>query len=141
MAEEFEWIGDVRGRGVLFWIELVTDRRRKTPADDELRRITSYALEKGLVYQARGARGLANVIRLVPPMTTTGAEVDRAMSIFHYAFRHVLGTQPLGQFPVALHPPGRDAATAAGTQAFDATAQFRHLGIGPGGLQRALDGP
>ena len=36
-------------------------------------------------------RELKNVIRLVPPMTTTKTEVDRALSILHDAFRKVAG--------------------------------------------------
>jgi 4-aminobutyrate aminotransferase-like enzyme len=34
-------------------------------------------------------RKLQNVIRLVPPMTTTDAEVDRAMGILYDAFAKV----------------------------------------------------
>jgi len=89
MASEFELIGDVRGRGVLLGIELVTDRVKKTPAHDETATIAKYCLDKGLIFQLRGTQGKLNVIRLVPPMTTTDAEVDRAMSILHDAIRQV----------------------------------------------------
>lgn len=87
MADEFELIGDVRGRGVLLGIELVTDRVKKTPANDEAREIARHCLDKGLIFQLRGVRHLLNVIRLVPPMTTTDAEVDRAMSIIYDALK------------------------------------------------------
>jgi 2,2-dialkylglycine decarboxylase (pyruvate) len=87
MAKEFELIGDVRGRGVLLGIELVTDRERKTPANDQAQQIFTHCLEHGLIFQLRGARGLLNVIRLVPPMTTTDEEVDRAMSIMYDAIK------------------------------------------------------
>lgn len=89
-AEEHELIGDIRGRGVLLGIELVTDREKKTPANKEQAQIYAYALEKGLIYQSRGTRGLLNVIRLVPPMTTTDSELDRALSILHDALLHVV---------------------------------------------------
>ena len=89
MAKEYELIGDIRGRGVLLGIELVTDREKKTPANEALKWIASYALKKGLIFQTRGTRGMQNVIRLVPPMTTTDEEVDRALSILHDAFRDV----------------------------------------------------
>src|SRR5688572_559378 len=89
MAKEFELIGDVRGRGVLIGIELVTDRVKKTPAHDEAATIAKHCLEKGLIFQLRGLQGKLNVIRLVPPMTTTDAEVDRAMSIIHDAIKLV----------------------------------------------------
>lgn len=87
MASEFELIGDVRGRGVLIGIEFVTDREAKVPANDEVRRIASYCLDKGLIFQLRGTQGDLNVIRLVPPMVTSDAEVDRAMSILRDAMR------------------------------------------------------
>ena len=85
MAKEIELIGDIRGRGVLLGIELVTDRHRKTPANAETQAVFQRCLENGLIFQVRGVRDLKNVIRLVPPMTTTDAEVDRAMDILHDA--------------------------------------------------------
>ena len=89
MAKEFPLIGDVRGRGVLLGIELVTDRKKKTPANKETQAIFEHCLDAGLIFQVRGVRKLKNVIRLVPPMTATNAEVDRAMAILHDAFAKV----------------------------------------------------
>jgi len=86
MAKEFEWIGDIRGRGVLLGIELVRDRETKAPANAETQKIFDFALDKGLIFQVRGARDLKNVIRLVPPMTSTKDEIERAMSIFYDGF-------------------------------------------------------
>ena len=91
LAKEIELIGDVRGRGVLLGIELVRDRVKKTPANDEAKRIAATCLEHGLIFQVRGVRDLANVIRLVPPMTTTDAEVERALAILEDALRAVAG--------------------------------------------------
>jgi 2,2-dialkylglycine decarboxylase (pyruvate) len=87
MQQEFELIGDIRGRGVLLGIELVTDRHSKTPANAAARMIADECLDKGLIFQLRGVGGALNVIRLVPPMTTSEAEVDRAMSILYEALR------------------------------------------------------
>ena len=91
MAREFEVIGDVRGRGVLIGIEFVTDREKKTPADALCQQIAKDCLDKGLIFQLRGYQGTMNIIRLVPPMTTTDAEVDRAMSILRGAIKAALG--------------------------------------------------
>ena len=85
MAKKFSLIGDVRGRGVLLGIELVKDRRSKAPANEETQAIFEDCLKAGLIFQVRGVRKLKNVIRLVPPMTTTDAEVDQAMAIVHDA--------------------------------------------------------
>ncbi len=90
MAEEFELIGDIRGRGVLVGIEFVTDREKKTPANAAVGNIAQYCLDHGLIFQLRGTQGDLNVVRLVPPMTTTDAEVDRAMSILRDAIAAVV---------------------------------------------------
>jgi 2,2-dialkylglycine decarboxylase (pyruvate) len=89
MSQEFEIIGDVRGRGVLVGIEFVTDREKKTPANVAVGKIAQSCLDNGLIFQLRGTQGDLNVIRLVPPMTTTEAEVDRAMSILYDAIKAV----------------------------------------------------
>src|SRR5204863_4722607 len=89
IAAEFELIGEVRGRGVLIGIELVTDRERKTPANAEAREIARLCQQNGLIFQLRGVGALLNVIRLVQPMTTSDAEIDRAMSIIRDAITTV----------------------------------------------------
>ena len=91
MADKFEIIGDVRGRGVLLGVELVTDRVHKTPANREAEAIAGHCLDNGLILQVRGSHGRRNVLRFVPPMVTTDAEVERALSIVHDAFAAVCG--------------------------------------------------
>ena len=88
MAKEFELIGDIRGRGVLLGIEFVSDREKKTSANSATRKIFDYCFNKGLIFQIRGTRGLQNVIRLVPPMTTTKPELDRALSILYDSIKN-----------------------------------------------------
>ena len=87
MANEFELIGDMRGRGVLLGVELVTNRLTREPANAQARMVAEHCLQHGLIFQLRGVSGMRNVIRLVPPMTTTDEEIDRAMSILHDALR------------------------------------------------------
>jgi 2,2-dialkylglycine decarboxylase (pyruvate) len=89
MAREFEWIGDVRGRGCLLGIELVKDRKTKIPANEETALIARFCLDRGLIFQIRGTGKALNVIRLVPPMTTAEKDIDRAMSIIRDAFKAV----------------------------------------------------
>jgi 2,2-dialkylglycine decarboxylase (pyruvate) len=86
MATRHEVIGDVRGRGVLLGLELVTDRERKTAANEVAAAVERRCLEAGLILQLRGTGpGRKNVLRLVPPITTTEAEIDRALSIIDAA--------------------------------------------------------
>jgi 2,2-dialkylglycine decarboxylase (pyruvate) len=81
-------VGDVRGRGVLLGVELVTDPATKAPANAQAQLIQQRAMELGLIFQLRGARSMLNVLRFVPPMTTTDAEVDRALAILEDAFAY-----------------------------------------------------
>lgn len=68
-------VGDVRGRGMLAAIELVTDKARKTPlpaAAEPAKRIFDRAWSNGLVIRAfgNGALGYA------PPLCCTDADID-----------------------------------------------------------------
>ena len=69
-----EIIGDVRGRGLMQAIELVSDRRSKTPATAETAEIFERTREQGLVVSKSGAN--KNILRMVPPMCLTLADVD-----------------------------------------------------------------
>ncbi len=68
-------VGDVRGRGMLAAIELVTDKKRKTPlpaAADPARRIFDRAWDNGLVIRA-----FANgVLGYAPPLCCTDEDID-----------------------------------------------------------------
>ncbi len=87
LAKEYEIIGDIRGRGVLIGIELVEDHNTKVPANKALSYIFDYCESKGLIFQKRGSRQMLNVIRLVPPMTTTDKELDQSLSILSDAMK------------------------------------------------------
>ena len=78
LAERFELIGDVRGRGLLQGIELVHSRETKEPATDAGPRIAAHALREGLIFSVRRE---GSVLRFVPPATTTEAQIDHAMEI------------------------------------------------------------
>jgi 2,2-dialkylglycine decarboxylase (pyruvate) len=89
MAKEIELIGDIRGRGVLYGVELVLDRETREPADAIARTVVQKCQEAGLLLQARGSDGRTNIVRLVPPMVSTDAEVDEGLSILRDALLSV----------------------------------------------------
>ena len=86
MARRYDFIGDVRGRGVLLGIELVEDRATREPANEMCREAVQQCESKGLLVQARGSHARTNVIRLVPPMVCTDAEIDQGLSILEDVF-------------------------------------------------------
>ena len=68
-------VGDVRGRGMLAAVELVTDKQKKTPlpaAADPSRRIFDRAWDNGLVIRAFGN----GVLGYAPPLCCTESEID-----------------------------------------------------------------
>ena len=85
MAKDIGLIGDIRGRGVLLGIELVLDRETRAPANDKARRVLEFCQNAGLLLQLRGTGGDRNVLRLVPPMTSTDADIDRGINILNDA--------------------------------------------------------
>lgn len=87
MAKDIEEIGDIRGRGVLYGVELVANRGTKEPASDLCRAVVAQCQNDGLLVQSRGSHGRMNVVRLVPPMVSTDAEIDRGMAILEGALR------------------------------------------------------
>jgi 2,2-dialkylglycine decarboxylase (pyruvate) len=87
LQQRFEMIGDVRGRGCLQGIELVRDRGGKQPADSEAKELFRLCIERGLLFSVRGAHG--NVVRFVPPVTTSESQIDRAVEILEGALRQV----------------------------------------------------
>lgn len=93
LAERHELIGDVRGRGLIQGLELVTDRERKAPAHEAGPRLARRCLERGLIFSVR--RG-GSVLRFVPPFTTTEAQLAHAAEILDDALAHV-GRAPARQ--------------------------------------------
>jgi 2,2-dialkylglycine decarboxylase (pyruvate) len=87
MAKDVEALGDIRGRGVLYGVELVQDRGSRVPADALARAVVAQCQTEGLLVQARGSHGRMNVIRLVPPMVSTDAQIDQGLSILGQVLR------------------------------------------------------
>ncbi|MEX2236015.1 MAG: aspartate aminotransferase family protein [Dehalococcoidia bacterium] len=81
---EFEIVGDVRGLGLIFGIELVADRFTKEPLPIADQEITDRFLELGLI--ARLSRGL---IILSPPFVLTDEEAEEIVRILRRVLAEV----------------------------------------------------
>ncbi|WP_258831850.1 aspartate aminotransferase family protein [Peribacillus frigoritolerans] len=87
LAEKFDIIGDVRGKGLLLGLEFVSDRVSKTPFDLQIGltpRLVNKAFAKGLIiYPAAGAiEGIAgDAVIISPPLIITNEEIDRLVMI------------------------------------------------------------
>ena len=87
LAKKHHIIGDIRGRGLLQGIELVTDRDTREPAFDQGRAIGRLCLENGLILSVRRK---GSVFRFVPPFTTTEAQLDEAAQILDHAISELV---------------------------------------------------
>ena len=81
MQQQFSLIGDVRGIGLLWGIELVTDRHTKQRAHDEAEVVLYHCLRNGLSFKV----SQGNVIQLSPPLIISRQELDQALDILHSA--------------------------------------------------------
>jgi 4-aminobutyrate aminotransferase len=88
LKQAVDCIGDVRGRGLLFGVDLVLDRDAKTPAIDEADRIMYACLEMGLSFKVSHG----SFLTLTPPLTIEEAELDSALAILEKAFKNLLTT-------------------------------------------------
>ena len=85
LQQRHECVGDVRGRGLLQGIELVTDRDSRAPADELGRRVTAECLALGLHMNVVQLVGMGGVFRIAPPLTVSDAELDLGLEILDQA--------------------------------------------------------
>jgi taurine--2-oxoglutarate transaminase len=74
LGERHSVVGEVRGLGLLWGVELVRDRATKEPL--EAKPLAKGALARGLYLYARG-----NVLLVAPPLVASGAEVEQGLEL------------------------------------------------------------
>ena len=86
LAEKHEAIGEVRGEGVFWAVELVADRHTREPLSAAgIGKVKSELVNRGLLpFQAE------NRIHVVPPCVVTDDEVEQALAIYDEAFAAAL---------------------------------------------------
>jgi 4-aminobutyrate aminotransferase/(S)-3-amino-2-methylpropionate transaminase len=90
MQQRHDAIGDVRGRGMMAAIELVTDRTTGEPVGGEVMAAIGRAcLENGVIVLTAGTYG--NVVRLLPPITIEDGLLDEALDVLDEAIAAAAG--------------------------------------------------
>jgi 4-aminobutyrate aminotransferase/(S)-3-amino-2-methylpropionate transaminase len=86
-ASEHQLVGDVRVMGAMAGMELVRDRKTKTPADTETAQLLALAREKGLILLRAGVHH--NVIRTLMPLTIPDEHLEEGLDIIGSALAEV----------------------------------------------------
>jgi 2,2-dialkylglycine decarboxylase (pyruvate) len=90
LQQRYEVIGDVRGRGLLWGVELVSDRHSRKPDAALGTKITQRCLALGLSMNIVALPRLASVWRIAPPLTCSEAQIDEGLAILDQAIRESL---------------------------------------------------
>jgi len=74
-------IGEVRGKGLMIGMELVSDRANRTPCTESCRAVITRAFHRGLLLLPCGQ----STVRFMPPLTVSVAQVDEAVTLLEAA--------------------------------------------------------
>ncbi|WP_328493659.1 4-aminobutyrate--2-oxoglutarate transaminase [Streptomyces sp. NBC_00414] len=87
MAEKFDIIGDIRGRGAMIAIELVKDRTTKEPNAEATAALAKACHQEGLLVLTCGTYG--NVLRFLPPLVIGEDLLNEGLDIIEQAFARI----------------------------------------------------
>jgi 4-aminobutyrate aminotransferase len=86
LAARFENIGEVRGKGLMIGMELVTDAAARAPARQLCDALVTRAFHNGLLLLSCGA----STVRFMPPLMVSRADIDEAMGLLEWSLIEAL---------------------------------------------------
>ncbi|PLB47484.1 PLP-dependent transferase [Aspergillus steynii IBT 23096] len=95
LQSKYWCIGDVRGRGLLQGIEIISDAQTKAPGSDLGQEVSDRAMARGLSCNIVNLPGMGGVFRLAPPVTVRPDEIEEGLEILDEAFGYVLNARQL----------------------------------------------
>jgi 4-aminobutyrate aminotransferase-like enzyme len=88
LQKKYPFLGDVRGRGLVFGLEIVKPDGGKIPSPELCSRIIHGAAERGLLLGKVGQFG--NIIRVAPPLVILPEELDLALDVLETVFAQLV---------------------------------------------------
>ena len=82
-------IGEVRGKGLMIGMELVSDRASREPAKELCHAVITRAFHQGLLLLSCGQ----STVRFMPPLMVSVAQVDEAITLLETALVEALAQQ------------------------------------------------
>ena len=90
LQKKYWCIGDVRGRGLLQGIEIISDHETRAPGSELGQAVSDRAMACGLSCNVVNLPGMGGVFRLAPSVTVTAEEIEEGLQILDDAFAFVL---------------------------------------------------
>jgi 4-aminobutyrate aminotransferase/(S)-3-amino-2-methylpropionate transaminase len=87
LESKYDYVGDVRGKGLMIGIECVKDKISKKPFKDRAGDIINECVKQGLIVVRAGAMG--NVVRILPPLNTKDEDIDKGLEIIFNVFKGI----------------------------------------------------
>jgi 4-aminobutyrate aminotransferase len=89
LADKYSVIGEVRGRGLMLGMELVTDKASKNPAKKLCDALITRAYHNGLILLSCGQ----STVRFMPPLVIDEADVDEATALLDVSVAETLASE------------------------------------------------
>ena len=92
LMKKYDFIGDVRGKGLFCGLELVKDRTTKVPADEATcNQVAGHCMKNGVIIgkTSRSFKEYNNTICLSPALISTKKEIDEIVTALDNAFAEV----------------------------------------------------
>lgn len=86
LAEKFQVVGQVRGKGLMIGMELVKDRATRVPAKALCDALITRAYHNGLILLSCGQ----STVRFMPPLLIGKADVDEALGLLEWSLVEAL---------------------------------------------------
>jgi len=88
LAGTYGVVGEIRGKGLMIGMELVTDRTAKVPAKELCDALITRAYHNGLILLSCGL----STVRFMPPLMIGESDVDEAVELLDRSLREVLSS-------------------------------------------------
>jgi len=89
LAGKYSIVGEVRGKGLMIGMELVTDQASKTPAKKICDALITRAYHNGLILLSCGQ----STVRFMPPLMIHESDVDEAIELLDRSIEEVLSSE------------------------------------------------
>ncbi|CZS99335.1 related to CAR2-ornithine aminotransferase [Rhynchosporium graminicola] len=92
LQSKYGCIGDVRGRGLMAGVEIITNLETKEQGIELAAALGDRMMELGLSANLLGTKSFGGIFRIAPPITITDEELEAGLAIFEEAFKSTPGT-------------------------------------------------